>query len=97
MLYVYGIVDSHRFETIPGEGHEAGDIVSVSCGAFAAAVSSLSSRIIAATPQNVWRHERVLERLMQRSCRAAFALRHDLSRRGHAERISSAFDERTFE
>jgi hypothetical protein len=65
MLYVYGIVDTQRFETIPGEGHEAGDIVSVSCGAFAAAVSSLSSRIIAATPQNVWRHERVLERLMQ--------------------------------
>ena len=65
MLYVYGIVDSDGFETIPGEGHEAGDIVSVSCGVFAAAVSSLSSRIIAATPQNVWRHERVLERLME--------------------------------
>jgi hypothetical protein len=65
MLYVYGIVDSQRFETIPGEGHEAGDIVSVSCGAFAAAVSVLSSRIIAATPQNVWRHERILERLMR--------------------------------
>ena len=65
MLYVYAIVDSHRFEIILGEGHEAGDIVSVSCGAFAAAVSSLSSRIIAATPQNVWRHERVLERLMR--------------------------------
>lgn len=65
MLYVYGIVDSHRFETIPGEGHEAGDVVSVPCGAFAAAVSSLSVRTIEATPRNVWRHERVLERLMQ--------------------------------
>jgi hypothetical protein len=65
MLYVYGIVDSHRFETLPGEGHEAGDVVSVSCGTFAAAVSGLSSRIIAAMPHNVWRHERVLERLMQ--------------------------------
>lgn len=65
MLYVYGIVDSYCFETIPGEGHEAGDIVPVPCGAFAAAVSVLSTRTIEATPQNVWRHERVLERLMQ--------------------------------
>ena len=65
MLYVYGIVDSGGFETIPGEGHEAGDIVSVSCGAFAAAVSVYSTRTIEATVQNVWRHERILERLMQ--------------------------------
>ena len=65
MLYVYGIVDSGGFETIPGAGHEAGDVASISCGAFAAAISVLSSRIIAATPQNVWRHERVLERLMR--------------------------------
>lgn len=65
MLYVYGIVDSHRFETIPGEGHEAGDVAPLPCGAFAAAVSVISSRAIEATPQSVWRHERVLERLMQ--------------------------------
>jgi len=65
MLYVYGIVDSHGFETICGEGHEAGDIVSLSCGAFAAAVSVYSVRTIEATPQNVWHHERILERLMQ--------------------------------
>jgi len=65
MLYVYGIVGAPSFETIPGEGHEADDIVPVTCGAFAAAVSALSSRIIAATPQSVWRHERVLEHLMQ--------------------------------
>jgi len=65
MLYVYGIVDSGRFEIIPGEGHEAGDIVPVSCGVFAAAVSVCSARVIEPTPQNVWRHERILERLMQ--------------------------------
>ncbi len=65
MLYVYGIVDSHRFDAIPGEGHEAGDVEPVPCGAFAAAASVLSTRIIEATPQSVWRHERVLERLMQ--------------------------------
>jgi len=65
MLYVYGIVDSNGFETIRGEGHEAGDIVSVSCGAFAAVVSVYSARTIKATPQNVWCHERILERLMQ--------------------------------
>ncbi|MGA7674196.1 MAG: GvpL/GvpF family gas vesicle protein [Rhizomicrobium sp.] len=65
MLYVYGIVDSHCFEIIPNEGHEANDIVPVLCGAFVAAVSVLSARTIEATPQNVWRHERVLERLMQ--------------------------------
>ena len=65
MLYVYGIVDAPCFETLPGEGHEAGDIVPVACGEFAAAVSTMPFRIIAATPQSVWRHERVLERLMQ--------------------------------
>ena len=65
MLYVYGIVDSQRFETIPGEGHEAGDITPIPCGALAAAVSVLSSSTIERTPQSVWRHERVLERLMQ--------------------------------
>lgn len=65
MLYVYAIVDSHRFETIPGEGHEAGDITPLPCGALAAAVSVISTRTIEATPQSVWRHERVLERLMQ--------------------------------
>jgi hypothetical protein len=65
MLYVYGIVDSDRFETIRGEGHEAADVVPVPCDAFAAAVSVLSAGAIAATPQSVWRHERVLERLMQ--------------------------------
>ncbi len=65
MLYVYAIVESHCFETIPSEGHEAGDVVPVPCGAFAAAVSVISARTIEATPQSVWRHERVLERLMQ--------------------------------
>lgn len=65
MLYVYAIVDSHRFETIPGEGHEAGDVAPLPCGAFAAAVSVISAGTIEATPQSVWRHERVLERLMQ--------------------------------
>ena len=55
MLYVYGIVDVHRFETIPSEGHEASDVVPVSCGAFAAAVSVLSCRIIAATPHGLRR------------------------------------------
>jgi hypothetical protein len=65
MLYVYGLVDCGGFETIPGDGHEAGDVVCVSCGAFAAAVSVYSARTIDATPQNVWRHERILERLMQ--------------------------------
>jgi len=65
MLYVYAIVDSHRFETIPGEGHDAGDVVPLPCGAFAAAVSVISTRTIEATSQSVWRHERVLERLMQ--------------------------------
>lgn len=65
MLYVYGIVDSRRFETLAGEGHDAGDILPVPCGALAAAVSLLSGRTIEATPPNVWRHERVLARLMQ--------------------------------
>jgi hypothetical protein len=64
MLYVYGIVDSCRFETIPGDGHEGGDIVPVPSGALAAAVSVLPACSIEATPQSVWRHERVLERLM---------------------------------
>jgi hypothetical protein len=65
MLYVYGIVDAHDFDAIPGEGHEAGDIVPVPCNGFAAAVSAWSACTIEATPQGVWRHERVLERLMQ--------------------------------
>ncbi|MDE2135329.1 MAG: GvpL/GvpF family gas vesicle protein [Alphaproteobacteria bacterium] len=65
MLHVYAIVDSVRFGIIPGEGHEAGDIVPAPCGAFAAAVSASSAGAIAPTPQNVWRHERVLERLMR--------------------------------
>jgi len=65
MLYVYGIVDCDRFETISSEGQEAGEVVSLSCGAFAAAVSVISACTIEATQQNVWRHERVLERLMR--------------------------------
>lgn len=65
MLHVYAVVDSESFGIIPGEGHEAGDIVPASCGAFAVAVSASSACTIAPTPQNVWRHERVLERLMR--------------------------------
>jgi len=65
MLYVYAIVDSYPFESVLGEGHEGADVVAVPCGACAAAVSVSSSCTIEATPQNVWRHERVLERLMQ--------------------------------
>jgi hypothetical protein len=65
MLYVYAIVDSHRFEAIPGEGHEGGDVVPVRSGALAAAVSQLSGCAIEATPQRVWRHERVVQRLMR--------------------------------
>ncbi len=65
MLYVYGIVDANHFDTIEGEGHEAGDIAPIPCGELAAAISALSTHAIEATPQNVWRHERVLEHLMQ--------------------------------
>lgn len=88
MLYVYGIVDSDRFEIIRGEGHEAGDIVPIPCGGFAAAVSVMSAGTIEATPRSVWRHERVLGRLMQDHavlplrfgtiCRDADALREQL-------------------
>lgn len=65
MLYVYGIVDSHGFESIPSEGHESGDIVAVPFGTLSAAVSALLAHVIEATPQSIWRHEDVLERLMR--------------------------------
>jgi len=64
MFYVYGIVDTRYFEPLPGAGHEAGDVVPIPSGRLAAVVSALSVCKIEATPQNVWCHERVLERLM---------------------------------
>lgn len=79
MLYVYGIVDSHDFETITGEGHEASDVVAVPFGPLAAAVSALSASNIQATPQSVWRHQLVLERLMRDH--AALPLRFGTMRR----------------
>ena len=65
MLYVYGIVASRRFEAIPSEGHDGSDVVTIPYGPVAAAVSFLPPSTIAASPQNVLRHERVLKRLMQ--------------------------------
>ena len=65
MLYVYGIVDSSSFETIRGGGHDGGDVVAVSAGVLAAAVSRLPACTIEATRQSVWCHEQVLERLMR--------------------------------
>ena len=64
MLYVYGIIASRRLEAILGEGHDGSDVVTIPYGSVAAAVSFLPPSTIAASPQNVWRHERVLERLM---------------------------------
>lgn len=65
MLYAYGIVETHGFSALAGEGLEGGDVFSVACGGFAAAVSRVSSAAIAATPPNVRCHERVLARLMR--------------------------------
>ncbi len=88
MLYIYGIVDSHDFETIPGEGHEERDVVAVPFGPLAAAVSTLPALGIQATAQSVWRHQLVLGRLMRdhavlplrfgTTCRDADGLRESL-------------------
>lgn len=63
MLYVYGVVDAAKFAVLPGEGLDAADVIAVSCGEFAAAVS-MSPSGVSANAQNVRCHERVLERLM---------------------------------
>jgi len=62
-LYVYGIVGSPSFDAALS-GHEEAGVFAVPCGDLAAAVSELS-RDVAPEPQNVWRHEQVLEALMQ--------------------------------
>ncbi len=62
-LYVYGIVDSPSFEAALS-GHDGADVFSIASGDLAAAASELSHDI-APAPLNVWRHEQVLEALMQ--------------------------------
>ncbi len=63
MLYVYGIVDSLQFSAAVS-GHEGAIVFPVVCGDLAAAASGLSCAL---EPQvrNIWRHEQVLEVLMQ--------------------------------
>ena len=62
-LYVYGIVGSPSFDAALS-GHEGAGVFPIPCGDLAAAASELS-RDVAPEPQNVWRHEQVLEALMQ--------------------------------
>ncbi len=63
MLYVYGVVDSPQFSAAVS-GHEEAIVFPVACGDLAAAASGISC---APEPQvqNIWRHEQVLEVLMQ--------------------------------
>jgi hypothetical protein len=63
MLYVYAVVDSPQFSAALS-GHEGGLVFPVACGDLAAAASGLSCAV---EPQvrNIWRHEQVLELLMQ--------------------------------
>ncbi|MBV9237061.1 MAG: GvpL/GvpF family gas vesicle protein [Xanthobacteraceae bacterium] len=63
MLYVYGVVDSPQFSAAVS-GHEGAIVFPVACGDLAAAASKLSGAVEPEV-QHVWRHERVLELLMQ--------------------------------
>jgi|SRR5262245_21143323 len=66
MLYVYGIVDSPRFDRTSLKGHDGADVFAVPCGDCAAVASDLSRRTIAPSPRSVWLHEHVLDTLMRR-------------------------------
>jgi hypothetical protein len=65
MLYVYGIVDAPGFPVIVGEGMSGQDIEPLDYGNFAAAISPVCFAHFPPTPQNVWRHERAIEKLMR--------------------------------
>lgn len=63
MLYVYGIVDSPHFS---GDliGHEGAAVIPVADGNLSAATSMLAG-MLALRPENIWKHEQVLEALMR--------------------------------
>jgi Gas vesicle synthesis protein GvpL/GvpF len=89
MLYVYGVVDSPQFSAAVS-GHEEAIVFPVACGELAAAASGVSCALEPQV-QNIWRHEQVLEVLMQEhavlplrfgTCvRDVDTLSHDLQRR----------------
>jgi hypothetical protein len=64
MFYVYGIVDAPRFDA-KLRGHQGAEVMPITCGDIAAAVSALGHEI-APEPRAVWRHEQVLQSLMRR-------------------------------
>ena len=66
MLYVYGIIDGNEIRaTVPG-GHHRSCVTVHPVGDLAAAVSDTARSDMAATVENVWCHDRVLDALMER-------------------------------
>jgi hypothetical protein len=66
VLYVYGIVDTQEPGPVSKAGHENAEIFAVVGEGMAAAASAVSGPEILPNPENLWRHERVLEALMTR-------------------------------
>jgi len=63
ILYVYGIVDTATFDA-GLIGHEGAAVFPIAYGNLAAAAST-SVGAIAPLPENIWKHEQVLEALMR--------------------------------
>jgi hypothetical protein len=66
MIYVYGIVDSPRPDVAGLPGLSDRPLEVHACESFGAAFSRHDSERPAATADNVWRHEQVVESLMDR-------------------------------
>ena len=66
MLYIYGIIDGSEIRATVPLGHHRSCVTALPVGGLAAAVSDAALPDIAASVENVWRHDRVLDALMAR-------------------------------
>ncbi|MCG8354621.1 MAG: GvpL/GvpF family gas vesicle protein [Kiloniellales bacterium] len=66
MLHVYGIIDGSEIRAAIPSGHHRFHVTAHPVGDLAAAVSAASQSDIAATMENIWCHDRVLDALMKR-------------------------------
>ena len=90
MLHVYGIIDGSEIRATVPSGHHRARVTAHAVGDLAAAVSAATRPDIAATVENVRRHDRVLDALMERH--AVLPMRFGITAQG--DRLADALARR---